>query len=105
MKSYILICYSGYHKYFEIFTSKTTANKRHQYLKKNINFFGIYHKKYRDELIINTAGDFESKRTEFQDFYKFEIIELNLKNKDEIISVIDNLSVSWDHFLEDSSEC
>ena len=84
MKLYILICYSGNHKYFEIFTSKTTANKRQQYLKKNINLFGTYHKKYCDD-------------------YEFEIREFNSKNKDEIISVIDNLSVSWDHFLEDSS--
>ncbi len=103
MKFYILICYSGNHKYFEIFTSKTTANKRQQYLKKNINLFGTYHKKYCDELIINTSGDFESKGTKYQDFYEFEIREFNSKNKDEIISVIDNLSVSWDHFLEDSS--
>ena len=104
MKFYILICYCGNYKYFEIFTSKTTANKRQQYLKKNINLFGKYHKKYCDEIIINTAGDFEPKGIEYQDFYKFEIIEFNSKNKDEIISVIDNLSVSWDHFLEDSSK-
>ena len=79
MKFYILICYLGCHEYFEIFSSKFSANKKQKYLQKYID-----------------KSNLESK-----ELFDFEIREANPKNKDEMIFFINNLC-SWDQFIENS---
>ena len=79
MKFYILLCYCGNHKYFEIFSSKAVAQKKKKYLQK-----------YLDKSKVIDKDD-----------YEFEIEEHNLKNKKEIINIMNILS-SWDNFLDNS---